>query len=612
MSRTRTQRFSTPFFASFVTLILASIALYFAVQWDTSDLETVRRAEITEGERVREILSISLSQHLADAWTALDPSIDTHFPGADGTFVFDQTGLEIDRALVTVAKSDTVEAARATVARSTESGQRSMALLAWAESCDREGLSPLAKSIRSRLVRDLMTAAMSNERRLSRAQVQVGLLAYCQLRHRNVEPMTVDPIEGSLSLHWARMFSTEELQRWVRWLALPAEHPWSIRWRQRVETRSHAMSSAPAPVDIIVNGPELVVLVSREDSGLRWTHVSKVDWQEVGQDPLGLDGSVHWHRDQPSRKIGGSIERITFRSLVKPKGLHENVRQKSTLQDAGLEGSTLGWIHVKSNTRARLEKRRRVFAGILGLFVLLGGLTLGFVVRRERQFIAERTELVEHVAHELRTPAASLALHAELLQDLRDRGGIEHESLDWVIAEARRVGFVVDDLIDLSEVDAKGLSIEAFELADVVEPVVRTFAPRSQVEEVAFECDEIPILTVRSHLSSARRILFNLIDNALQYTRQDGDDSIRIEFAVTPTHARVRVVDRGVGVAPDARPHIFRGGFRGRSDRSGTGWGLALAERLALRIGATVEYTPRDRGSVFEASFPRGSQHHES
>src|SRR4051794_2825381 len=218
------------------------------------------------------------------------------------------------------------------------------------------------------------------------------------------------------------------------------------------------------------------------------------------------------------------------------------------------------------------------------------------------------TNFVALAAHELRTPVTTIAGSAETL---RARAGTlspeqEHALIDALAGESTRMRRLVEQLLDLSRLDAEAIDItpQPLPLRERIDEIV-TSATGDRPEGIAVEVD--PELVVEADPSALERIIGNLVTNALRY----GATPIVVSAERSDHHLRVRVTDHGPGVADDFVPDLFERFTRhGRTAGPvpGTGLGLAIARAYARAHHGDLLYTGADGGgAAFELVLPQGA-----
>jgi two-component system sensor histidine kinase MtrB len=210
------------------------------------------------------------------------------------------------------------------------------------------------------------------------------------------------------------------------------------------------------------------------------------------------------------------------------------------------------------------------------------------------------------VSHELRSPLTTMVSAAELLERRRDQLSARgREALDLLTAELLRFQQLVQDLLEISRVDAGrvDLALEPVRLAELVGHAVRTRWPDLPVD-VAPEAAALAVSADKRRLG---QVLANLLDNADRYA----GGAVRIAVERAGRAVRIAVEDAGPGVAPAHREHIFErfsrgsGGGNRASAGGGTGLGLALVQEHIRLHGGTVWYEDRlGGGARFVVELP--------
>ncbi len=208
--------------------------------------------------------------------------------------------------------------------------------------------------------------------------------------------------------------------------------------------------------------------------------------------------------------------------------------------------------------------------------------------RREKERTAIRTALLAAVSHDLRTPLAGIKAGASALRSpaLRLSTEDQQELLQQIEASADRLQALVDNLLDLSRLDAGAVEprIQPVALDEVV-PRALSGLPADRFELAVPEA--VPLVLADEGL--LERALGNVLENAVRYSPQG--DTVSVSAAAFPDQVVVRVADRGPGV-PDARkPDIFRA-FQRLGDApagQGLGLGLAVARGFVEACGGTLE-----------------------
>jgi len=220
-----------------------------------------------------------------------------------------------------------------------------------------------------------------------------------------------------------------------------------------------------------------------------------------------------------------------------------------------------------------------------------------------------RRSLIAVVSHDLRTPVTSLRLLAEALEDDVFEPGGRAEPLARLTTHVRALSALIDDLFELTRLEAGEIrwSIEQVELAELVRETVEAMRPAADERSVAVRADLAPELApARGNPERIQRVLFNLIQNAIRHTPQDGSVVVRAERDGNGG-LEIEVADTGEGIAPAERSHVFdafyQGGARSGGDSS-AGLGLAISRAIVEAHGGRIWLGPCDRGTSVRFTLP--------
>jgi two-component system phosphate regulon sensor histidine kinase PhoR len=235
-----------------------------------------------------------------------------------------------------------------------------------------------------------------------------------------------------------------------------------------------------------------------------------------------------------------------------------------------------------------------------------------FDVTEMRRLETVRRDFVANVSHELRTPVASVRSAAETLRMAMDNDPTAAtQFIDIIERNGRRLGELINDLLDLSRIEAKEyrLRVESFDLRQLCDKTVAVFAERATRKGIRLTVD-IPdgFPAVAVDASAIDRILTNLVDNALKYC-PDGS-SVWVSARHAEPKIQVSVSDSGPGIDAKHLPRLFERFYRvdnGRSrDMGGTGLGLSIVKHLVEATGGevSVESLP-GKGTTFAFTLSR-------
>jgi signal transduction histidine kinase len=192
-------------------------------------------------------------------------------------------------------------------------------------------------------------------------------------------------------------------------------------------------------------------------------------------------------------------------------------------------------------------------------------------------------------AHEMRTPLSILKLRIDAL----DPGPAKKALREDVAAMTR----LVNQMLDLAQADTLDSQVNhTVDLSTLARDVVERMLPVAVARGCDIELMDRGGGTVKGHAEALSRVLANLIDNAIAYSPRD-----RAIDVIVGSGPRLVVRDRGPGFSPEAAEHLFRRFWRGAAPgRAGAGLGLAIAQSILTRHGATITAdNAADGGAVF-------------
>ena len=225
-----------------------------------------------------------------------------------------------------------------------------------------------------------------------------------------------------------------------------------------------------------------------------------------------------------------------------------------------------------------------------------------------------KSQFLANMSHELRTPLNAIIGVSEMLRENAEALKQDLEPLDRVLGAARHLLALINDILDLSKIEAgrMELQLEDFALAPLINSVVKTVEPLAAKNgnQVAVHCDAA-IETVHADEMRLRQALLNLMSNANKFTDHG---SITIDAQQTQEDGRdwvsIAVADTGIGMTPEQIGKLFQEFSQASSTTAkkygGTGLGLVISRRFCQMMGGdiTVESEP-GRGSTFTIRVPR-------
>jgi two-component system sensor histidine kinase KdpD len=275
--------------------------------------------------------------------------------------------------------------------------------------------------------------------------------------------------------------------------------------------------------------------------------------------------------------------------------------------------SRRGWLYVAGNSEWPAEDLERL-AEPLGRLIDVG---------LEREQLAEQTAdreaarrgdtarraILHSVSHDLRSPLTGIGTAVAALRAAATTDEERQELLAGVERDVERLGRLVDDLLDLSKIEAGAVMPHA-DWCDLHEVVaMASDAPRRR-HPIQFDVPaELPL--IRADAAQLERVFSNLIDNAVRFS--PGGDPVRISAGASAGRVTVRVSNRGRVIPRAERARVFEPFFRGERSGRGSGLGLAICRGFVEANGGTIYLqSDRERGTSFSVSFPVARQPEES
>lgn len=235
--------------------------------------------------------------------------------------------------------------------------------------------------------------------------------------------------------------------------------------------------------------------------------------------------------------------------------------------------------------------------------------TIGQQVAELKKKDNMRREFTANVSHELKTPLTSISGFAELMKN----GDVPNETAaDFsksIYDEAQRLISLVDDIIKISELDEKSISLESenvdlYELSNEIIERLKSEAAKKNIT--------LNLIGAKAEVVGIRKILdemiYNLCDNSIKYNKENG----RVDIVLNATEYRVylTVRDTGIGIPKEHQSRVFERFYRVDKSHSkkvgGTGLGLAIVKHGALYHNADISLESTEgKGTSITVSFDK-------
>jgi signal transduction histidine kinase/ActR/RegA family two-component response regulator len=222
-----------------------------------------------------------------------------------------------------------------------------------------------------------------------------------------------------------------------------------------------------------------------------------------------------------------------------------------------------------------------------------------------------KSQFLATMSHELRTPLNGVLGMAQALSG-DQLTAVQRERVSIIRRSSESLLAVLNDLLDLSKIEASSLELELveFDLEPLVQGVAAAYEPAAAKKQLRFACEVEPEARARYLGDSARirRILYSLVDNAVKFT-EAGGVTVRVHRDRETNRVIFSVIDTGIGISEEHLTHLFECFFQAEATLtrrySGTGVGLAICRDLAALMGGAVEAASQPgKGSVFTVTLP--------
>ena len=249
----------------------------------------------------------------------------------------------------------------------------------------------------------------------------------------------------------------------------------------------------------------------------------------------------------------------------------------------------------------------------------LGAMLLGYAKQMDKRISREqaekegrmRRELTQNIAHELKTPVASILGYTETI--LNTPGideGTRHQFIVRTHLQAQRLTALLQDISILNRMDyaANVLAMERVDVSQLFADIVQETALAFENRKMTLSNSLSQGIIVRGNPSLLYSVFRNLVDNALNYA---GQGTVVKVYAVEETdYWHFVFTDNGVGIPPEHLPRIFERFYRIDKGRSrslgGTGLGLAIVKNAVMLHGGTIIAKPTEGGGLtFEFSIKK-------
>ncbi|MBU1292417.1 HAMP domain-containing histidine kinase [Patescibacteria group bacterium] len=251
-----------------------------------------------------------------------------------------------------------------------------------------------------------------------------------------------------------------------------------------------------------------------------------------------------------------------------------------------------------------------IVIGITAILIIIGYLIIkGFEDLAQANRL--KTEFVNIASHQLRTPLTSIKWILELIQKSKSLTHEEIlEKLDEIKENNQRMIRLVNDLLDVARIEQKKLNLQPQKvfLNEIIQKLIEEYNPLAKASNIKIILEtksDIPVIIIDPQGISL--VLYNLLDNAIRYTK--GGGTIRIKLTKKGNSVRCEIQDEGVGIPNKDQKNIFQKFFRSQNimeyQTIGTGLGLFIAKAFIKESNGKIDFWSQEKkGSTFWFELP--------
>ena len=221
-----------------------------------------------------------------------------------------------------------------------------------------------------------------------------------------------------------------------------------------------------------------------------------------------------------------------------------------------------------------------------------------------------RNQFVSNASHELKTPLATMKIMLETMMYQPDMPAeLRAEFMQDINHEIDRLTGIITDLLVLTRLDSQEeMKRGAVDMSELTQETIRLLTPAAEKRRQTLTADVQEGLSMYGDRIKLNQILYNLMDNAIKYTPEEG--TVHVSLKEEDGNLVWRVRDNGIGIPPEDQEHIFERFYRVDKARSretgGTGLGLSIVRQMVKMHDGTISvHSEAGKGSEFIVIFPR-------
>jgi PAS domain S-box-containing protein len=220
-----------------------------------------------------------------------------------------------------------------------------------------------------------------------------------------------------------------------------------------------------------------------------------------------------------------------------------------------------------------------------------------------------KNEFVSTVSHDLRSPLSNILLAANMIAETGDINQQQQELLNLVENRAKGMGALIEDLLDMSQIEAGiEMDLKPCNLALIIADVVTAFTPQAAEKPIDLMQEVAAGLPpIMANATRLQQVVHNLVGNAIKYTPEGG--RVLVKAYPQGNEMRVQVTDTGIGIPASDQPHVFEKFYRVKGEHAlkikGSGLGLAIVKSIVENMQGRIWLeSVFGQGSTFTVALP--------
>lgn len=273
--------------------------------------------------------------------------------------------------------------------------------------------------------------------------------------------------------------------------------------------------------------------------------------------------------------------------------------------------STINSLAQRAGSTAETPYWTVLWGGVALFALVIGGLSYQLALAvGARNYSRKQEQFVSNITHEMKSPLAAIKLHAQTLQQEDVTPAERERSVTFILQQVDRMGTLVDNVLESSRLIARKrlLHLEPVALAPFLEAYFGEMRAQVEGRGVRLHAEVRTAAVVLATAEALRRVLTNLIDNAVRFSARGGEVRCRVDDF--PDGVHIEVEDDGEGIPGSELPKIFDRFYQiGREisgRRGGTGLGLSIVLGLVQEMKGSVRAFSHDGrpGTRFVVTLP--------